>query len=53
MSVSNITAVHFADLNGDGRAEYLWVGEQGQVTAFLHLGTKAEGPTPTNVGWLD
>ncbi|PNP80957.1 hypothetical protein FNYG_05772 [Fusarium nygamai] len=32
------TTVHSADLNGDGRSEYLWVDNNGAVTAFLNLG---------------
>ncbi|MFI9643382.1 FG-GAP-like repeat-containing protein [Micromonospora sp. NPDC051925] len=31
--------VRFADLNGDGRADYLVVGDQGQVRAWLNTGT--------------
>ena len=38
MSYPNATAVHFADLNGDGRAEYLWVGPNGEVTAYYNGG---------------
>ena len=38
MSYPNATAVHFADLNGDGRAEYLWVGPNGEVTAYYNNG---------------
>ncbi|KAF4438886.1 SGNH hydrolase [Fusarium acutatum] len=37
------TAVHFADLNGDGRYEYLWVDNNGAVTAFLNLGSSSGG----------
>ncbi|MFY1683766.1 FG-GAP repeat domain-containing protein [Micromonospora sp. WMMD730] len=31
--------VRFADLNGDGRDDYLAVGDQGQVRAWLNTGT--------------
>ncbi|MEU7977149.1 FG-GAP-like repeat-containing protein [Micromonospora sp. NPDC049081] len=31
--------VRFADLNGDGRDDYLVVGDQGQVRAWLNTGT--------------
>lgn len=32
----NSTSVRFADLNGDGRAEYLWLDAHGAVTVFLN-----------------
>ncbi|KAK4985019.1 hypothetical protein LTR50_006239 [Elasticomyces elasticus] len=51
MSVGNISAVRFADLNGDGRAEYLWVSEEGHVTGFLNLGPPDQGPHAANVDW--
>lgn len=38
MSYPISTAVHFADLDGDGRVEYLWVGPEGQVTAYYNNG---------------
>lgn len=47
-SIASATAVHFADLNGDGRAEYLYVGANGQVTAFLNLGGPANNPAIVN-----
>ncbi|WP_062354088.1 FG-GAP-like repeat-containing protein [Herbidospora yilanensis] len=31
--------IRFADLNGDGRDDYLVVGDQGQVTAWFNSGT--------------
>jgi hypothetical protein len=43
MGYDLIHAVHFADLNGDGRAEYLWVDDKGAVTAYVNLGA----PDPT------
>ncbi|KAJ7696116.1 hypothetical protein B0H14DRAFT_3041203 [Mycena olivaceomarginata] len=39
----NSTAVRFADLNSDGRAEYLWLDAQGVTTAFLNLGSTQGG----------
>ncbi|KAG4436760.1 hypothetical protein IFR05_007757 [Cadophora sp. M221] len=46
------TAVHFADLNGDGRAEYLHVNGVGAVTAFLNLGGPDQGPNAAKISWL-
>ncbi|PVH89306.1 carbohydrate esterase family 3 protein [Cadophora sp. DSE1049] len=43
MSYPNATAVHFADLNGDGRAEYLWVGPKGEVKAYYNNGYSGNG----------
>ncbi|KAF8180033.1 hypothetical protein K438DRAFT_1603238 [Mycena galopus ATCC 62051] len=48
----NSTAVRFADLNGDGRAEYLWLDTQGATTAFLNLGSTQTGNDAGQVGWL-
>ncbi|KAJ7804831.1 hypothetical protein B0H14DRAFT_2383470 [Mycena olivaceomarginata] len=48
----NSTAVRFADLNGDGRAEYLWLDEQGVTTAFLNLGSGQTGINAGQVQWL-
>lgn len=47
-----VHAVHFADLNGDGRAEYLHVDEAGAVTAFLNLGGPDAGPNAAKISWL-
>ncbi|KAJ6508146.1 hypothetical protein C8R45DRAFT_966453, partial [Mycena sanguinolenta] len=44
--------VRFADLNGDGRAEYLWIDENGAMTAYLNLGSETGGEGAANVGWL-
>ncbi|KAJ6600731.1 hypothetical protein B0H10DRAFT_2083067 [Mycena sp. CBHHK59/15] len=44
--------VRFADLNGDGRAEYLWLDENGAMTAYLNLGSSQGGTGAANVGWL-
>jgi hypothetical protein len=38
--------VMFADINGDGRDDYLWVSSDGDVTAYINDGEQAEG------GWL-
>ncbi|KAK2733485.1 hypothetical protein FQN57_002094 [Myotisia sp. PD_48] len=35
-----VRAVQFADLNGDGRDEYIWIHKDGAVTAFQNLGHK-------------
>ncbi|KAF7339011.1 Acetyl xylan esterase [Mycena venus] len=43
--------VHFADLNGDGRAEYLWVHDDGSVDAWLNLGGPDNGPNAAKVAW--
>ncbi|EEQ32232.1 lipolytic enzyme [Microsporum canis CBS 113480] len=53
MSYDPTHAVHFADLDGDGRAEFLWVGSKGEVTAFYNQGLPG-GQQSTNgaqVGW--
>ncbi|KAJ7205689.1 hypothetical protein B0H12DRAFT_453743 [Mycena haematopus] len=44
--------VRFADLNGDGRAEYLYLDKSGAMTAYLNLGSTNGGPGAANVGWL-
>ncbi|KAJ7859025.1 hypothetical protein B0H14DRAFT_2351404 [Mycena olivaceomarginata] len=48
----NSTAVRFADLNSDGRAEYLWLDAQGVTTAFLNLGSTQGGTNAGQVQWL-
>ncbi|KAJ6557559.1 SGNH hydrolase-type esterase domain-containing protein, partial [Mycena capillaripes] len=48
----NSTAVRFADLNGDGRAEYLWLDGNGATTAFLNLGSTQSGINAGQVQWL-
>ncbi|KAJ7797363.1 hypothetical protein B0H13DRAFT_1934186 [Mycena leptocephala] len=42
----NSTAVRFADLNGDRRAEYLWLDTKGVTTALLNLVATATGESP-------
>ncbi len=44
MSIPTSPAVRFADLDGDGRAEYLWLSEDGAVTA--HLNQRLPDPDP-------
>ncbi|KAG4442317.1 hypothetical protein IFR05_002168 [Cadophora sp. M221] len=44
--------VQFADLNGDGRAEYLRVHPNGSVEAWLNLGGPDNGPNAAKVNWL-
>ncbi|MCJ1399599.1 hypothetical protein MMC11_002801 [Xylographa trunciseda] len=55
MGYSNVHAVHFADLDGDGRAEYLWVGPNGEVHAFYNQGPPQgqESLQGATVGWWD
>ncbi|KAL8847788.1 MAG: hypothetical protein Q9221_007187 [Calogaya cf. arnoldii] len=36
-------AVRFADLNGDGRDDFIWVGPNGEVTAYVNGGPAADG----------
>ncbi|KAI4182509.1 MAG: hypothetical protein LQ346_006572 [Caloplaca aetnensis] len=36
-------AVTFADLNGDGRDDFIWIGPNGEVTAFVNGGLAADG----------
>jgi lysophospholipase L1-like esterase len=40
--------VHFADINGDRRDDYLVVGSQGEVDAWLNVG----GDSPGRPGWV-
>ena len=42
--------VRFADLNGDGRAEYIWISDYGPILAYVNLKAKA-GTNPVKVGW--
>ncbi|KAM5490264.1 hypothetical protein McaMca56_008072 [Microsporum canis] len=49
--VSSTHAVRFADLNGDGRDEYLYVDSRGAVTAFQNLGWKYVNGTTGTVTW--
>ncbi len=47
----NGSEVQFADLNGDGRAEYLWVHPDGSVDAWLNRGSSSTGPYAGTVSW--
>ncbi|MFJ2160517.1 FG-GAP repeat domain-containing protein, partial [Streptomyces sp. NPDC087856] len=46
--------IHFADLNGDGRADYLYVHSDSSVTAYLNGGVSPSGgPIPwTELGLI-
>jgi hypothetical protein len=46
------SAIRFADLNGDGRADYLVVSFDGTVGAYLNLGGPDNGPNAAKVSWL-
>jgi hypothetical protein len=43
--------VRFADLNGDGRAEYSYVNTDGSVEAYLNLGSADQGANAGRVSW--
>ena len=43
--------IRFADLNSDGRAEYLWIHPNSSVDAWLNLGGPDDGPNAAKVGW--
>ncbi|KAL8709701.1 MAG: hypothetical protein Q9220_005641 [cf. Caloplaca sp. 1 TL-2023] len=40
---NNAHAVTFADLNGDGRDDYIWIGPNGEITAYVNGGLAADG----------
>lgn len=47
-------AVQFADLNADGRDDFIWIGPNGEVTAYVNGGPAADGhwiwyPQPSNI----
>ncbi|KAF8178825.1 hypothetical protein K438DRAFT_1977673 [Mycena galopus ATCC 62051] len=45
--------IRFANLNGDGRAEYLWLDQNSAMTAYLNLGAPSgEQACAANVEWL-
>jgi len=44
--------IQFADLNGDGKADYLWVHDDGSVDAWLNLGGPDDGADAAKVSWL-
>jgi len=45
--------IQFADINGDGRADYLWVHPSGAVTLYLNGGQLPGSATPANINWLN
>ncbi|KAH7409537.1 hypothetical protein BKA64DRAFT_705302 [Cadophora sp. MPI-SDFR-AT-0126] len=46
-------SISFADINGDGRADYLSTSANGAVTCYLNTGPKIDnGPHAAQVGWL-
>ncbi|EWG41358.1 hypothetical protein FVEG_15278 [Fusarium verticillioides 7600] len=51
LNITLDTAVHFADLNGDGRSEYLWVDNKGAVTEVLNLGRPSGGANAAKIQW--
>lgn len=51
---SGAHAVTFADLNGDGRDDFIWIGPNGEATAYVNGGPAADGtwiwyPQPSNI----
>ena len=53
MSTPQASAVHFADLTGSGRADYLWVSTNGSVHAFYNQGGPKGGDDAVQVSWQD
>ena len=43
LNADDTHAVRFADLNGDGLAEYIWVGAGGEMTVYVNGGLAADG----------
>ncbi|CAO1598290.1 hypothetical protein XANCAGTX0491_002060 [Xanthoria calcicola] len=43
--------VRFADLNGDGRAEYIYVQDNGELIVYLNTGGKDNGPNAGVINW--
>ncbi|PQE05711.1 FG-GAP repeat domain-containing protein [Rutstroemia sp. NJR-2017a BVV2] len=41
--IGESTGVMFADINGDGRDDYLWVSNDGEVTAYINGGEQTGG----------
>lgn len=45
--------VRFADLDGDGRAEYIWISPTGSVGAYLNDGNAPDnGPNAAKLQWV-
>ena len=49
---ANGSDIQFADLNGDGRADYLWVRTDGSIDAWLNLAGPGDGPNAIRVEWI-
>jgi hypothetical protein len=45
--------IRFADLNSDGRAEYLSIGEDGSVTAYLNGGYTYINDQDGKINWIE
>ncbi|KAL8671615.1 MAG: hypothetical protein Q9168_003888 [Polycauliona sp. 1 TL-2023] len=43
--------VRFADLNGDRRAEYIYVQDNGQLIVYLNTGSQDNGPNAGVINW--
>lgn len=43
--------VQFADINGDGRVDYLWVHDDGSVDCWLNRGGPDNGPNAGKIAW--
>jgi hypothetical protein len=44
--------IRFADLDGDGKADYLWVHDDGSVEAWINGGGPNDGADAAKVTWL-
>ena len=49
---ANGSDIKFADLNGDGQADYLWVHADGSVNAWLNLAGTGNGPNAIRDIWV-
>lgn len=45
--------VRFADMNGDGKADLVWLGEIGNMIVWLNNATKVEGTNNIQPDWID
>lgn len=48
--VGDGAGVQFADIDGDGKADYLWVAKNGAVKAYLNGGSSSDGWVWTSQG---
>jgi lysophospholipase L1-like esterase len=48
---SDLEGVHLVDLNGDGKADYLWLSPSGAATAYINLRGHTCGLAPTWVSY--